>query len=106
MMLKLALSSKNNLKREGSRETELWHTTRADAQHLTSIPGPDSAPAVIKINPLHTMYGRDTFKPPALPYCFGTKAKREDIPLVQIQDTAGMLQGAITSMMVLLALVR
>ena len=105
-MLRLALSSKKNTKRAGSRETELWHITKADTWCLTGISGPDSAPVVIKINALQVMYNKDTFKPPALPYCFGTKAKQKNVFLVQIQKIAGLLEGAITSMMVALASVR
>ena len=39
-ILRLALSSKKNLKRADSRETEFWHMTRAGTWHLTEIPGP------------------------------------------------------------------
>ena len=85
------LSSKMNLKRAGSRETELWHTTRADAEYLIGISGPDAVPVVIKINALQVMYGKDTFKSPVLPYWLGTKVKQEDVHLVQIQQTAGLL---------------
>ena len=81
-MLRSALPSKMNLKRAGSRETELWHLIRANVQCLTGIPGPGSAQVVIKINALQAMCGKDAFKPPALPYYFGTRAKQEDIPLV------------------------
>ena len=80
--------------------------TRANTWQLNGIPGPNSAPAVIKINSLQAMYGKDAFKTPVLPYCFGTKVKQEDTPLVQIQEIAGLLGGAITSIIVALALVR
>ena len=62
-MLRLALPSEKNLKKAGSRETELWHMTRANAQQLNGIPRPNLAPAVIKINALQAMYGKDAFKP-------------------------------------------
>ena len=104
-MLRLVLPSKKNLKRAGSRETKLWHMTRADALRLNGIPGPDSPPAVIKMNALQTIYGKDTFKPPALSYCFSTTVK-QDTTLVQIQEIAGLLWGAVTSMMVALVSVR
>ena len=81
-MPRLVLPYKKNLKREGSRDTELWCTTRADTWCLTGISGPDSAPAVIKINTLQAMYSEDAFKPTALPYCFSIKANQEDFPLV------------------------
>ena len=58
---------------------------------------------VIKINALHVTYGRNVLQPFALPDCFGTKAKQEDSPLVQIQHIVGLLGGAITSIMVALA---
>ena len=105
-MLRSVVTSKKNLKKAWSRETELWNTTRADARHLQGIPGPNSPLAVMKINVLQAMYGEDAFKPPALPYCFGTKAKQEDAALVQIQEIAGLLGGAITSPMEALTLVR
>ena len=79
---------------------------RADAWQLNSISVPDSAPVVIKINALQAMCSEDAFKPPALPYCFGTKAKQEDTALVQIQEITGLLGSAITSAMVALASVR
>ena len=92
-MLRLAQPLEKNLKRAGNRETELWHMTRADPWHLSGISGPNSAPAVIKINALQVMYGEDTFKSPALPYCFGTKVKQEDVALVQIQEILGLMGG-------------
>ena len=52
------------------------------------------------------MYGKDTFKTPALPYCFSTKVKKENVPLVHIQEIPCLLAGAITSTMVALAMVR
>ena len=52
------------------------------------------------------MCSEDAFKPPALPYCFGTKAKHEDAALVQIQEITGLPGGVITSTMVALMLVR
>ena len=52
------------------------------------------------------MYGKDAFKPPALSYCFVAKAKQEDAALVQIQEIAGLLGGAITCTMVALVSVR
>ena len=52
------------------------------------------------------MYGEDEFKPPALPYCFGTKAKQNDAALVYIQEIAGPLGGTIILTMVALASVR
>ena len=102
-MLRSAVPSKKNLKKAGNRETELWHTMIADAQQLNDIPGPDSAVAVIKINALQAVYGKDTFKPPALAYCFSTKVKQEDIALVQIQEKEGLLGAEITLTMVVLA---
>ena len=48
------------------------------------------------------MYIEEAFKSCALPHSFGTKVKKEDNPLVQIQETTGLLEGAITSMMVAL----
>ena len=44
--------------------------------------------------------------PQTLPYYFGTKAKQKDAALVKIQESASPLGGAITSMMLALALVR
>ena len=52
------------------------------------------------------MYAEDAFKPLAVLYCFSTKAKQEDISLVQIQEIAGLLGGAIISTMVALALMQ
>ena len=66
----------------------------------------DSVLAVIKINALQVMYSGDALKPPALPYCFGTKVKQEDTALVQIQEITGLLGGSITSTLVALASVR
>ena len=51
------------------------------------------------------MYGKDIFKPLALPYCFATQARQEDVPMVHIQEISGLLGEAITSTMVALALV-
>ena len=102
-MLRLALLSKMNLWRAGNRETEFWHLTRVGAWYSVGIPGPDSASVVIRTNALQVVYGNHVFKPPALPYSFITKVKKEDIPLVQIQGTTGLLGGVIISMMVALA---
>ena len=44
-----------------------------------------------KINAQQTMYGKYAFKPLALLYFFSTKAKQENIPLVQIQKVVGLL---------------
>ena len=79
---------------------------KADTQHLTDIPGPNPSPAVITINALQAVYVEDSFKPHALKYCFVTKAKMEDVPLVKTQEITWLLGGAITSMMVALATVR
>ena len=49
------------------------------------------------------MYGEEAFKPPAHPYCFHTKAKEDDVPLVQIEEIEGLLGGIVTSIMVALA---
>ena len=52
------------------------------------------------------MYSKDAFKPPALPYCFGTIVKQEDAILFQIQEIVGLLRGEMFSTMMALALVR
>ena len=52
------------------------------------------------------MYGEDTFKPPALQYSFGIKAKQEVVPLGMFQEITGLLGSMITSMMVALVLVK
>ena len=89
----ISAAFKKNLKKARSRETELWHTSRADAWCLEDIPGPSSVLAVIMINGLQTMYGEDAFKPLAMPHCFSTKVEKEDAALVQIQEIAGILEG-------------
>ena len=60
-MLRSALPSKKNLKKAWGRETELWHTIRADARHLHGISRLNSVPVVIKINALQVMYSEDGF---------------------------------------------
>ena len=63
------------------------------------------SPAIIKINTLQAMYGKDTFKPQALLHCFSSKTKHEDILLVQIKEIAALLGRATTSTMIVLAFV-
>ena len=43
---------------------------------------------------------------PTVPYCFCTKGKQEDVPLVQMKKIVGLLGGAMISVMVLVALMR
>ena len=107
-MLRSVLPSKKSIKKARSRQTDLWYITRADARHLgeNDTPSLGSVPASIRVNSLHTMYSKDAFKPPALPYCFGTHVKQEDTKLVQIQEVTGLLGGAITSILQVLASVR
>ena len=78
-MHRSALPFKKSIEKAGSGETEIWYTTRADARCLeeNDIPGPGSAPATIRVNALQAMYGKDAFKPTALPYCFGTQSSRK-----------------------------
>ena len=92
-MVRYTLPSKKNLKKAGSRQTETCHTTKADAHHHTCVSGPGSAPATIIIDVLQAIYGKDTLKHPAPPILFGTKAKQKDIPSMQIQEIAGLLEG-------------
>ena len=77
---------------EGSRQQRNrdleYNQGRHNATSLVSE-GPDSAPATIKIKALQAMYVEESFTPPALPYCFGTKAKKQDVPLVHIQEIGG-----------------
>ena len=75
-------------------------------EQMLGIPEPNSVPAVININTLEAMHSENTFKPPDMSYCFRTKAKQEDAALVQIQEIAGLLGGAITSTIVALASVQ
>ena len=48
------------------------------------------------------MYRRDSFKPPVLPYCFGTRVKQEDTQLMQLQEGSRFLGCAFMSTMVAL----
>ena len=52
------------------------------------------------------MYGKDTFNPPTVWYCFSTKVNQEDVPLVQIQEPSGLFGETNISMIVALASVR
>ena len=92
-MLGSVLPSKN-------KETEISHITREDAHCLADVPRPDEA--TIKINVQQDMHGKDAFKLPAHPYCFGTKSCRRT-SLMQIEEIAGLLGDAITSIMTALA---
>ena len=53
VMLTSNLPSKENLKKESSRETKMWYTTKADVQYLNGVIGLDLAPATIKINKIN-----------------------------------------------------
>ena len=72
---------KKKVKIAGSREIKHWHTTREEAHHLTGISRSESGPAAIQSNVLQAMYDKVAFIPMALPYCFVTKAKQEDVHL-------------------------
>ena len=51
-LLRSGLPLKKNLKNTGSREIEIWYTTRAEACYLSGVSRPDSPPVPIMINAL------------------------------------------------------
>ena len=63
---------------------------------------------MIKINSQEQCTERTLSNPctAILPYCFGTKAKQEDISLIQMQEVTGLSVGAITSIAGVLASVQ